>query len=194
MNKVAVVLAIVLFGTGLNAQTTNKVKKEADWSVRANWNYQFFSFSGQRTNSSAIGGLVEKRINYESTIGLMINHVSRMEDGDVQRRNLPSYQDLFHISPFIRKYYHKALDGPYTSFSLGMGIPEDKGIQWDIGGHVGYLLQKDKIAIDFLIQMGFGSFRHYEDRYDLNGFYLGNQYYIDYGFYFRPGINIGFAL
>lgn len=166
----------------------------SDFSIRANYNYQFFSFDGRRTNSSAIGAVIEKSISYESSLGLMLNHVSRMENADIQDKNLPQYNNIFHISPFVRKYFEKSMSGPYTAFALGLGIPSESGVQWDLGGHVGYLLKKDKIAIDFLIQMGFGSFRYYEDTYNLNGKFVGNYFYEDYGFFFRPGINIGFAL
>jgi hypothetical protein len=170
------------------------VKQDKDWSIRANWNYQFYSFSGRRTNSSAIGGILEKRINYEATLGLSLNYLTRMEDAELQRNNLEAYNEVFYISPFVRKYFHKALEGPYSAFSVGLGIPKERGTQWDAGGQLGYLIVGDKIAIDLMIQMGFGSYRHYEDYYNPNGKLQGNYFVVDYGFYFRPGISIGFAM
>lgn len=184
---------LILGFAQVNFAQQSAVNKDKDWSIRANWNYQFYSFDGRRTNSSAIGGIIEKRINYEASIGLMINHLSRMEDGDIQKKNLPDYNHVLLISPFVRKYFQKALDGPYSAFSMGLGIPQEKGTQWDVGGQLGYVILKDKIAIDIMVQMGFGSFRYYEDRYDFNGSFRGNYFNVDYGFYFRPGISIGLA-
>ena len=176
-----------------SSQDKPNAKKDADFSVRANWNYQFFTFSGKRTSSTSIGGIIEKRINYEATMGISINYITRMEDAEEQSNNFQQYNEVVHISPFFRKYFDRGLSGLYTAFAFGMGIPLDKGVQWDFGGHFGYLLKHNNIAVDFLIQMGFGSFRYAEDQYGPNGLYIGSLTYVNYGFFFRPGLNIGFA-
>ncbi|MBD78893.1 MAG: hypothetical protein CL840_08235 [Crocinitomicaceae bacterium] len=178
---------------GQNNGSTAAVKKDAEFSIRANWNYQYFSFSGRRTNSMALGGILEKRINYESTIGLTVNYITRMEDGSVQNENLPSYQEVVYFAPFVRKYFHKALDGPYAGFTMGIGIPSGKGTQWDFGGQFGYSILNHKLAVDLMINVGFGSYRYYTDAYNNNGIYVNEVFVRDYGFYFRPGISIGLA-
>ncbi|MGB0402459.1 MAG: hypothetical protein ACPGEG_00090 [Salibacteraceae bacterium] len=187
------IFSVIIGSVFAQSDAKPTVKKDADFSVRANWNYQFFTFSGKRTNSTSVGGIIEKRINYESTMGISINYITRMEDADEQSKNFPQYNEVVHISPFFRKYFDRGMSGPYTAFALGMGIPMEKGVQWDVGGHVGYLLKHNNIAVDFLIQMGFGSFRYSDDQYSSNGLYLGSYSYVDYGFFFRPGVNIGFA-
>ena len=178
----------LVFSTAIFAQV-----KDVDWSIRASGHYQFFSFSGQRTNSTAFGGLIEKRFNYNSTAGLNVMYITRNEDADVQRRNVPGYQNVVHISPMVRTYFDKAMKGPYAGFELGIGIPAEEGVQPELGGHFGYLLLSNALAIDFNIQMGFGSYRRNEQVTDQNGFFLYSVRYVDHGFFFRPGISIGFA-
>ncbi|UTW63879.1 hypothetical protein KFE98_07005 [bacterium SCSIO 12741] len=175
------------------ASTVQAQEKEVDFSVRASGHYQLFSFSGARTNSSVWGGVLEKRISYESTIGLNINYATRTEDSETQRRNIPQYQNVFNVGIMARRYFDIAFSGPYAGIGLGMGFPSETGVAPEIGGHFGYQVVKKNLAIDFNIQTGFGSYRYSENRYDNFGTYQGNVYYRDYGFFFRPGISIGIA-
>jgi hypothetical protein len=188
MKLITTLGAILLMVTTTLAQT-----QDTDWSIRASGHYQFFSFSGQRTNSTAFGGLLEKRVGYNATAGLNVMYITRNEDAQTQQRTVPGYQNIVHISPMYRNYFDKALKGPYAGVELGIGIPEENGVQPEIGGHFGYLILNNSIAIDINMQIGFGSYRYTEQVTDRNGFYLYDVRYVDYGFFFRPGISIGLA-
>lgn len=191
MKKVLFALALTLFTVHFGYSQNSTTTKNPSFSIRANGNYQYFSFNGRRTNSMALGGIIEKTINYESTAGIAVSYLTRMEDGSVQNANMPSYQEVLYFAPFVRKYFDKALNGMYSGFTIGIGIPQGKGTQWDFGGMLGYNILNNKLAIDININMGFGSFRHYENTN--TGLYSTEVFLVDYGFYFRPGISIGLA-
>jgi len=191
MKNTILALVLIIGFTNIAFAQQASTTKNPTLSIRANGNYQYFSFSGRRTNSMALGGVIEKTINYESTAGVSINYLTRMEDGSIQNANMPSYQEVLYISPFVRKYFDKALSGMYSGFSIGLGIPQGKGTQWDFGGMLGYNILNNKLSVDLNIGLGFGSYRHYEN--SNTGLISKEVFLVDYGFYFRPGISIGLA-
>jgi hypothetical protein len=191
MKNIVITFTLVLISTQFVLAQQSGVTKNPSFSIRANGNYQYFSFNGRSTNSMALGGIIEKTINFESTAGIAINYLTRMEDGSVQNANMPSYQEVLYFAPFVRKYFDKALDGMYSGFTVGIGIPQGKGTQWDFGGMLGYNILNNKLSVDINLNLGFGSFRHYENTN--TGIVSQEVFLVDYGFYFRPGISIGLA-
>ncbi|MCB0479871.1 MAG: hypothetical protein KDC83_00495 [Flavobacteriales bacterium] len=168
-------------------------QEELDFSIRGTGAYQFFSFSGMRTNSSTFGINAEKRIRFSSTFGINFQYMSRFDDAADQKRNEPHFNEVFHFTPYFRQYFDKSFKGPYTGIGLGIGIPKDVGVQTELGGHFGYVIQQGSVVIDLGIQTGFGAFRYNEEKYGAFGQYLGSAFYADYGFFFRPTLGIGFG-
>lgn len=182
------ILLVMVFSSG-----TILSQEGPSFSARALGSYQFFSFSGMRTNSTGFGATIEKRIEYGSTIGLNFHYITRMDEAADQKRNQPYYNDVVHFTPYFRKYFDVAFSGPYAGMGFGIGIPSDKGVQTEIGGHFGYCILQNSLVVDIGIQTGFGAFRYNEEIYGALGNYLGSNFYVDYGFFFRPSISIGFG-
>lgn len=181
------ILYTLLLTLGLSAQDN------PNFSIRASGAYQFFSLSGQRTNSNSFGGVLEKRTGYTSSFGLNVQYITRNDDAEYQRRNASHYNNVVHFTPFFRKYFDEAFSGPYSGVGFGIGIPENTGVQTELGGHFGYVITKNTLVIDIGIQTGFGALRYSEETYGSRGNYLGSTFYADYGFFFRPGVSIGFG-
>ena len=191
MKKVFIFLVALSACFGLQSQ--NAQETEPSFSVRASGAYQFFSFSGIRTNSSSFGAVIEKRINYSTNIGLNFQYITRTEEAEIQKRNQPNYQNVIHFTPFFRKYFEIPFTGAYAGMGFGIGIPETTGVQTELGGHFGYVIRSKSLVLDIGIQTGFGSFRYNEDVHGVAGNYIGSTFYSDWGFFFRPGVSIGFA-
>jgi len=156
----------------------------ADVILKANGVYQFASSAGYRTNCLGFGLAAEKHIGYsQKSVLLTFNYLIRIDDVDY----VEVLGDVYYFSLGGRQYfsYENPMTGPYGGITMGVGIPQERGVYWDVIFLLGYQVIRDKLAVDFNAGIGYGVLQWREERP------YGDIYLWHDGFVFKPNISIG---
>lgn len=155
--------------------------------LKANGIYEFASSAGYRTNSLGFGATVEKHIGYsQMSFLLTFDYLMRIDDVDY----VPVFDDVYYFSLGGRQYvsYGKPLTGPYAGLNMGVGIPRNRGVYWDVTFLLGYQVVSGRIAVDLNAGIGYGVLQWRED------WPYGSVYLWYDGFVFKPSFSIGVSL
>lgn len=154
--------------------------------------YQVHGFDGDRTKAAGLSFSYERSVGQAISWTVDLNFIERVEEPEELNGTVPQYNDVVQVKPGFRKYFDKALKGAYFGANAGLGIPKDIGASWEVNGLIGYQLRQKRVCLDAGLELGYGSIRFKEDRYE-NGVLISEEKYFGYGFVLRPMLRMGFA-
>jgi len=157
-------------------------------ALKGNFLYNWSTFEGYRTSSLGWGATIEKHQGYgQRSFQFMFDYIYRLDENS---EPLPVFDDVLYFGIGARQYtpFNEPMNGPYIGITSGVGIPKEAGVFWDVNFLAGYQIIRGRIAVDLNVQLGMNvlSYRQFTQ--------VGSLYYNYWGFGFRPGISIGFAI
>lgn len=157
-------------------------------ALKGNFLYNWSTLEGYRTRSIGWGGTLEKHQGYgQRSFIFTVDYLYRIDENS---EPLPVFDNVWYFGIGGRQYapFNDPMNGPYVGVTTGIGIPKDYGIFWDLNLMAGYQLIRGRIAIDLNVQLGTNTLSYRQDTP------VGSLHYYFWGFGFRPGISIGFAI
>ena len=184
MRKPYMVLSII----GLILMMSLASADKPNLALKGNFLYNWSSFEGFRTSSIGWGGTLEKHQGYgQRSFLFIVDYIYRLDENS---QPLTAFDDVWYFGIGSRQYapFNDPMNGPYVGLTSGIGIPRDEGVFWDLNFLAGYQVIRGKVAVDLNVQLGMNILSYRQSTQ------IGSIHYYFWGFGFRPGISVGFAI